>query len=174
VKISSYASPALGKADLRLNKLAADQSTNGLAKTAGGLGIAKDGATISSAATALAAKELEATLRRTPAQERMIAVARSDPKTAHLMARNLGTSPSRVFYDISQGDIRLSSTGEPPDDAIIHAFNAEAPVVDAHRQSIYEMERAKGTDPVEIVTKLIDLLNMQSESYRTATAWGKW
>jgi hypothetical protein len=52
-----------------------------------------------------------------------------------------------------------------------------APLIDQQRVSLYEAEKAKGTDPVEILKKLFDFANSQPRSYREATgqveeAWG--
>lgn len=132
-----------------------------------------DKVTISNAAKALAASENNAAPARTAEQERVIASASSDSETANKIAYGLGNIPSNIFYDISHGDTRkLSSTGKIVDDNYINNFTKEASVIDAQKLNIYNTEKAKGTDPLEIVKKIIDFKNSQSPSYLEATAWG--
>lgn len=130
--------------------------------------------TISSAAKALAASENNTAPARTAAQEKVIASASSDSQTANKISYDMAYTPSRIFYDISHGDIRkLSSTGKIVDDNYINNFSKEAAVIDAQRRALYDTEKAKGTDPLEILKKIIDFKNAQPQSYREATAWGR-
>ena len=132
-----------------------------------------DQVTISSAAKALAASENNTAPARTAEQERVIASASSDSETANQIAYGLGNSQSRICYDISKGDVRkLASTGKIVDDNYINNFTKEASVIDAQKLTIYNTEKAKGTDPLEIIKKIIDFKNSQSPSYLEATAWG--
>lgn len=68
-------------------------------------------------------------------------------------------------------DIKLSSTGRKIDDAFKEKLSKEAPEIDAKRLEIYNNEKAKGTDPVTIIAKMIDFTNSQSHDYLEATAW---
>jgi hypothetical protein len=95
------------------------------------------------------------------------------------MARDMADSPSMIAYDISDylaAGIpfelnKLSSTGRIVDEAFKERFAAEAPSIDAQRLALYNAEKAKGTNPVEILSKLIDFTNMQSTDYLEATGW---
>jgi uncharacterized protein (UPF0297 family) len=52
-------------------------------------------------------------------------------------------------------------------------FELEASAVDSKLLDIYNTEKAKGTNPAEIVAKMFDWKNSQSAGYLEATAWGK-
>lgn len=140
-----------------------------------------DKVTLSSAAKTLAANETGATQTRTYAQERLLQAASSDPASAEEIAHGMAYTPSTIFFDISDqlgaghgGDPvrKLSTTGEIVSDDYIKKFNETAPAIDAQRQAIYDSETKKGTDPVEILSKMIDFTNMQSQDYLNATGWG--
>lgn len=98
------------------------------------------------------------------------------------MAYDMAASPSTIFYDISgqrgvgdgTGDFvrKLSTTGEIVGDDYVEKFFSKAPAIDAQRKAIYETETKKGTNPVEILSKMIDFTNMQSQDYLNATGWG--
>lgn len=136
-----------------------------------------DRVTISDAAKALAAKESGATQARTPIQEKLLAdAASSDPEVAERMVLEMIEVPSMIAYDISgmKGDeplSKLSSTGRIIDESFKERFAAEAASVDAQRLALYNAEKAKGTNPVEILSKMIDFTNMQSKDYLEATGW---
>lgn len=143
-----------------------------------------DNVTISDEAKALAAAANNAvfTQQRTPAQENLLRAASSDRASAEKIASDLAKAPSMIMWDISgqrgvgdgKGEFvrKLSSTGEVVDDNYVSKFNKEASVIDVQRRSIYETEKAKGTDPLEILEKMIDFTNMQSQTYLDATGWG--
>ena len=141
-----------------------------------------DKVTLSSAAKTLAANETGATQTRTYAQERLLRIASSDAEGAKKMAYDMAASPSTIFYDISgqrgvgdgTGDFvrKLSTTGEIVGDDYVEKFFSKAPAIDAQRKAIYETETKKGTNPVEILSKMIDFTNMQSQDYLNATGWG--
>jgi hypothetical protein len=144
------------------------------------LATASDKVTISDAAKAMADRVIGATQARTPFQEKLLAdAAASDPQVAERMARDMADSPSMIAYDISDylaAGIpfelnKLSSTGRIVDEAFKERFAAEAPSIDAQRLALYNAEKAKGTNPVEILSKLIDFTNMQSTDYLEATGW---
>lgn len=134
--------------------------------------------TISDAAKALASFDAGVVAqRKTPMQENLLQSARSDPTTAEKMAYNMANIPTAIVYDITDSlksgniaDIKLSSTGRKIDDAFKERFNKEAPAIDAKRLAIYKTEMAKGTDMVEIISKMMDFTNSQSGEYLEATA----
>jgi len=43
--------------------------------------------------------------------------------------------------------------------------------IDAQRQALYNAEKAKGTNPVDIIAKMIDFTNAQSRDYLEASGW---
>ena len=73
---------------------------------------------------------------------------------------------------VPMGTMKLSTTGEIVDEAYVKKFNESAAVIDAQRLAIYESESKKGTDPVEIISKMIDFTNRQSQDYLDASGWG--
>lgn len=135
-----------------------------------------DNVSLSSAGKALAANETNATQARTPAQEKLLKAASSDQASAEKIAHDMASAPSTIFYDISGvpgGEApRKLSSGRIIDDEFISKFNSEAPAIDAQRRAIYQSEIAKGTDPVQILSKMIDFTNMQSKDYLEASGWG--
>lgn len=137
-----------------------------------------DKATISDAAKALASSDRGATQSRTAVQERLLRSASSDTQSAEKMAYDMANVSSTIFYDIrdslksgNMDDIKLSSTGRKVNDAFKENFSREATEIDAKRLDIYRTEKAKGTDPVTIIAKMIDFTNSQSRDYLEATAW---
>jgi hypothetical protein len=134
-------------------------------------GDSSDKVTLSSTAKALAAMDADAAY--TPAQARFMATLEGSSDAAvDQIAHDMAHSPSMVAYDISHGDTRLSSTGQVVGDDYVADFNKLADTIDAQQQALYEAEKAKGTDPKEIVAKLFDFRNAQSDVYREATGWG--
>ena len=126
-----------------------------------------------------------ATQTITPAQQHLLNAAKSDRASAEKIAYDLAKTPSNILYDISgqpgvsdgpatvpMGTMKLSSTGEIVDEGYVKKFNETAVVIDAQRLAIYEAESKKGTDPVEIISKMIDFTNRQSQDYLDATGWG--
>jgi hypothetical protein len=115
---------------------------------------------------------------RTPAQEKLLASFAADAVGAENAAYGMATIPSRVMYDISSGGLRLASTGQSMEDETVRKnyvknFELEASAVDSKLLDIYNTEKAKGTNPAEIVAKMFDWKNSQSAGYLEATAWGK-
>lgn len=118
---------------------------------------------------------------RTDAQKELLRIAASDKSTAAKLASDMANSQSRVFFDIrgqrgvgdGQGEfaLKLSSTGKIVDDEYVAKFNREASAIDEQRKLIYNTERAKGTDPLKILEKMIDFTNTQSQDYLEATGW---
>ena len=108
--------------------------------------------------------------------------AKSDRASAEKIAYDLAKTPSGIAYDITgqrgvgdgTGEFvrKLSTTGEIVDDDYVKKFYETAAGIDAQRLSIYETETKKGTDPVEILSKMIDFTNQQSQDYLDATGWG--
>lgn len=141
-----------------------------------------DQVALSSAGKALAASESNATQPRTPAQEKLIMAASSDSKSAEKIAYDMANGSSTIFYDIrgqrGVGDgngafvRKLSTTGQIVGDDYINNFNKEASVIDAQRRAIYDSEKAKRTDPLLILSKMIDFTNSQSKDYLDASGWG--
>lgn len=136
-------------------------------------GSTADKVTLSSTAKALAASEEDKTSVRTPAQKELLR-AISDDTTANVdkLAYDMAYIPSRVMFDISHGDIRLASTGQVVGDDYVANFEKLSATIDAQQRALYDAEKAKGTDPKEIIAKIIDFRNAQSDEYRVATAWG--
>lgn len=143
-----------------------------------------DKVTLSSEAKTLAANETGATQTRTNAQERMLQEARSDPATAAKMADSYAKGDSFICYDIrgqpgapplpgggkvEAGVMKLASTGEIVGEDFVAKFNRTSGAIDAQRRTIYETETRKGTEPVEILSKMIDFTNRQSQDYLKAT-----
>lgn len=138
--------------------------------------------TLSTKGKALAAEQGDATQTITPAQQHLLNAAKSDRASAEKIAYGLAKTPSGISYDISgqrgvgdgTGEFvrKLSTTGEIVDEAYVKKFNETAAVIDAQRLAIYEAESKKGTDPVEIISKMIDFTNRQSQDYLDASGWG--
>lgn len=141
-----------------------------------------DRVTLSSTGKALAADENNATQPRTPAQEKLMQAASSDRQSAEKIAQGMAFTPSTIFWDISgqlgvgggngESVRKLSTTGQVVDDNFIKRFNSQAPAIDAQRLAIYQTEKAKGTDPLQILSKMIDFTNTQSKDYLDASGWG--
>ncbi|MDQ5897004.1 MAG: hypothetical protein QG612_1090 [Pseudomonadota bacterium] len=55
--------------------------------------------------------------------------------------------------------------------AYVKNFEREASRVDSGVRDIYFSEKEKGTDPVQIVAKMIDFKNSQSSGYLEATGF---
>lgn len=135
-----------------------------------------DTVTISNAAKALAAGGNGATQSTTAAQQKLLKSASDDPQSAEKIAYDMANVPSTIFYDlrgVGGGDPvnKLSTTGRIVDDAFKERFAAEASAIDAQRLAIYHSEKEKGTDPVTIISKMIDFTNSQSRDYLEASAW---
>jgi hypothetical protein len=140
-----------------------------------------DKVTLSPQGKALAADSSAPTETVTPAQQNLLNAAKSDRASAEKIAYGMAYTPSTIFFDISDqlgtghgGDpvTKLSTTGEIVSEDYIKKFNETAPAIDAQRQAIYDSETQKGTDPVEILSKMIDFTNRQSQDYLNATGWG--
>lgn len=143
-----------------------------------------DKVTLSAEGKTLAASESNPvfTQERTYAQENLLRAASSDRASAEKIAHDMAVTSSTIFYDISgqrgvgdgTGEFvrKLSTTGEIVGDDYVEKFFSKAPSIDAQRLAIYETETKKGTDPVEILSKMIDFTNMQSQDYLNATGWG--
>ena len=139
--------------------------------------------TISNAGKALAAREDASVRPRTPRQEAFLNwYAQASPSTVKDAARRMAESPSMIVYTLpiegGPGPARLASSGKNMDDddayAYIERFNQMAMRIDAQRQALYEAEKSKGTDPLEIMGKMIDFTNSQPYEYREATDQGYW
>lgn len=141
-----------------------------------------DQVTLSSVGKTLAADESNMTQIKTFAQEKLIRSASSDSQSAEKIAHDMAYAPSGIFYDISgqlgvgngTGEFvrKLSSTGQIVGDDYVNNFDKVASVIDAQRRAIYETEKANGTDSLQILIKMIDFTNSQSQDYLDATGWG--
>lgn len=140
-----------------------------------------DKVTLSTQGKALAAESSAPTQTITPAQQHLLNAAKSDRASAEKIAYDLANTHSTIFFNISDqlgagnGGApvnKLSTNGEIVSEDYIKRFNEGAPGIDAQRLSIYETETKKGTDPVEIISKMIDFTNRQSQDYLNATGWG--
>ena len=137
-----------------------------------------DQVTLSSAGKALAAREQAVTQTRTPAQEHLLRAASTDRESAEKIAYDMTVAPSTItytsIYDMGpDGKLnKLASSGRVIDQDYRDSFSREASKVDAQIRGIYESEKAKGTDPVQIISMMIDHINSQSSDYLEATGWG--
>ena len=137
---------------------------------------------LSCANKALAADESHMTQTRTLAQERLIRAASSDRASAEKIAQGMAETPSGIFWYISgQRGVgngtgepvrKLSTTGQIVGDDYVNNFNKVASAIDAQRRAIYNTEKENRTDPLLILSKMIDFTNSQSQSYLDATGWG--
>lgn len=137
-----------------------------------------DQVSLSAAGKALADSERTAAQIRTPAQEYLLRAASSDRESAEKLAYAMASVPSQIcyssIYDMdAEGKLnKLASSGRVIDADFRDSFNREASIVDAQRRAIYESEKAKGTDPVQIISMMINHINAQSSDYLEATGWG--
>lgn len=171
--VLAYQAP--GKIDLQqLGRSTTKASPIDTAKNTG-LSNTVDKVTISAAAKELAANENNATQSRTPAQERLLKSASSDRESAEKIASDMASAPSTIFYDISGvggGEpVNKLSSGRIIDDAFKQKFASAASTIDEQRRAIYSSEKAKGTDPVQILSKMFDFTNSQSKDYLEASGW---
>ncbi|MFW0766488.1 hypothetical protein ACN0IV_11680 [Trabulsiella odontotermitis] len=118
------------------------------------------------------------TQSRTTIQEDILRYARADSQDAERLAHDMAYSRSDICYDLTESiktnrmeDIKLASTGEKVGDDYKRQFYQNAAKIDAQRMQIYNTEKAKGTDPVIILSKMIDFTNTQSRDYLAATGW---
>jgi hypothetical protein len=96
----------------------------------------------------------------------------------------MAISKSTIFYNISDlikngaddGQLTLSTSGRVVDssfDTFKNAFEREATQLDEKRLSLYNSEKAKGTDPLKILAMMIDFTNKNaSPAYKEATGEG--
>lgn len=132
-----------------------------------------DKVTISGTAMALASSEDVKALARSPGQEQFLQTLRTNTEAdSEKLAYELAYSRSQITYDISHGDTRLSSTGQIVSDDFKESFEQLAAAVDVQKRALYETERANGTPPNEIIAKIIDFGNAQSQAYRIGTGVG--
>lgn len=132
-----------------------------------------DKVTLSITARALAASEESKVSARSLAQRELLrAISNDTAANADKLAYEMAYTPSRVMFDISHGDIRLASTGQVVGDDYVANFEKLSATIDAQQRALYDAEKGKGTDPKEIIAKIIGFRNSQSEEYRAATAWG--
>lgn len=141
-----------------------------------------DQVSLSTAGKTLAASESAFTQSRTPAQEKLMMAASSDRASAEGIAHDMATIRSAIVWDLTgqagvgngTGEFvrMLSTTGQIVGDDYIDRFSKEAAAIDVGRSSIYETEKAKGTDPLQILSMMIDFTNTQSKDYLEATGWG--
>ncbi len=136
-----------------------------------------DQVTLSNVGKALAVDESNTAQPRTLAQEKLIMAASSDRESAEKIAQDMAYTPSTIFYDLSgvgggEEVKKLSTSGRIIDDQFKSKFNSESSVIDAQRRAIYEAEKSKRTDPLLILSKMIDFTNSQSQDYLEASGWG--
>ena len=140
-----------------------------------------DQVSLSAAGKTLAASAVASTQARTPAQEKLMMGASSDRASADKIAYDMAMVPSAIVWDISgqrgvgdgTGEFvrKLATTGQIVGDDYIDRFSNEASVIDMQRRTLYETEKAKGTDPLQILSMMIDFTNAQSQDYLEATGW---
>jgi len=140
-----------------------------------------DQVSISAAGKTLAASENVLTQPRTPAQEKLMMGASSDRLSAEKVAYDMALTPSMISWDITgqrgvgdgTGEFvrKLATTGQIVGDDYIDRFSKEAKAIDLQRRAMYETEKTKGTDPLQILSMMIDFTNSQSQEYLEATGW---
>lgn len=134
-----------------------------------------DQVTLSSSAKALGATESPTVQARTPVQEHLLRAAKSDRDSAEKIAYDMTVAPSAILYSSiydmdAEGKLnKLASSGRVIDTNFRDSFSHIASIVDMQRREIYESEKAKGTDPVKIISMMIDHTNSQSRDYLEAT-----
>lgn len=127
---------------------------------------------LSSTGRELAARD-ERGIPRTASQEALLrAMSTNSPEALNQQAYEMAYYPSRVMFNISQGDVRLASTGQLVEDGYVETFERLAAGIDRQQRELYETEKARGTPPLEIIERIIDFRNAQSSEYHRATAWG--
>lgn len=137
-----------------------------------------DQVTLSDAGKALAASERTVTQIRTPTQEYLLHVASTDRESAEKIADDIAFVPSQIIYSSiydmgADGKLnRLASSGRVIDANFRDSFSREASIVDAQLRAIYGSEKAKGTDPVQIINMMFDYINAQSSDYLEGTGRG--
>lgn len=92
-------------------------------------------------------------------------------KTAEQFAYNNSYELHGPMVNISQDPIRYSATGEVVTKENLAAFKAEAAKVTAGRIALYQAEKAKGTPDAEILKKLFDYVDGQSDNYLSKLNW---
>lgn len=137
-----------------------------------------DKVTLSRQGKALAAGSSPPTQTITPAQQHLLDAAKSDRASAEKIAYDMTVAPSQILYSSiydmgADGKLnKLASSGRVIDQDYKDSFSREASIVDAQRRALYESEKAKGTDPVQIISMMINHINSQSSDYLEATGWG--
>ncbi|WP_306606540.1 hypothetical protein [Azonexus sp.] len=137
-----------------------------------------DRVSISDAARALSESQRTVTQTRTPVQEEVLRAASSDRASAEKIAYQMTAAPSQIcyssIYDMGpDGKLnKLASSGRMIDQNFRDRFGQEASIVDAQIKAMYDSEKAKGTDPVQIIGMMFDHINSQSSDYLEATGWG--
>lgn len=119
-----------------------------------------------------------ATPSRTAVQEDILRYAQASSQDAERLAHDMAYCRSDICYDLTESiktnrmeDIKLASSGEKVGDDYKRQFYHNASKIDAQRMQIYNTEKAKDTDPVIILSKMIDFTNSQSRDYLAATGW---
>jgi hypothetical protein len=107
-------------------------------------------------------------------RDAVIRGAEADPAAAEKMASELAydTSYSQTgpLVDISNmPKITYTYTGEPVTDENMAAFKSEAAKVSAGRLALYSEEKTKGTPDAQIIKKIFDYDDQQSERYQKIT-----
>jgi|GEM_PF-3375447 len=109
-------------------------------------------------------------------RDKMVAEAKQDPAFAEKMAREYAYDTSYETHgpliDISHPpEIRYSHTQEVVTDENLATFKKDAAEVTAGRIALYQNEKAKGTPDAEILQKLYDYTNTQSDNYLSKVGW---
>jgi hypothetical protein len=140
-----------------------------------------DPVTLSTEGKVYAEKASNGEPTRTTAQNRLIREAMLNPQYAEKLAYEMAHVNSCICYNLRDspptGPFKLATTGEFVTEEYKENFTKIAPLIDQQRASLYETEKAKGTDPVEILNRMFDFINSQPRNYLEATgqvekAWG--
>lgn len=103
--------------------------------------------------------------------------AHVDPEFADEMAYAYSHMDDGPLYDMrawdgaGTGPSRYSATGEVVTPESEARYRKLAASHEAASRSLYDAEKAKGTDPADIFDKLIALLDSQPEDYRSFIDW---
>lgn len=100
--------------------------------------------------------------------------AHRDPELADQLAYEYAHTTQTPLYDITdldRGILRYSNTGEVVTPESEARYQQLGKSLQAASLSLYDAEKAKGTDPADIYDQLIALGNAQPADFRTVINW---
>ena len=99
------------------------------------------------------------------------AAAHRDPKLASQLASEYATCVHQPIIDCSEWPYRYAATGEVWTPARDAHYAKLAQGLQAASSALYDQELAKGTDPADIIDKLVALGDTYSEELRDIVDW---